>query len=97
MPVLGAQFASIIPHEIQRMKESGLVVYDEPLGRILSSACLGNFSTIGEFLQKSWTKGSIHKKPHAPEKYAQKRLPTIARKSGVNGFLYTNKGETVAG
>jgi hypothetical protein len=30
--VLGLQFASVIPHEIQRMKASGLVVYDEPLG-----------------------------------------------------------------
>jgi hypothetical protein len=30
--VLGLQFASILPHEIQRMKDSGLVVYDEPLG-----------------------------------------------------------------
>jgi hypothetical protein len=30
--VLGAQFASMIPQEIQRMKASGLVVYDEPLG-----------------------------------------------------------------
>jgi hypothetical protein len=30
--VLGVQFASIIPQEIQRMKASGLVVYDEPLG-----------------------------------------------------------------
>ena len=30
--VLGLQFASIIPQEIQRMKASGLVVYDEPLG-----------------------------------------------------------------
>jgi hypothetical protein len=30
--VLGPQFASVIPQEIQRMKESGLVVYDEPLG-----------------------------------------------------------------
>jgi len=30
--VLGAQFASIIPHEIQRMKDNGLLVYDEPLG-----------------------------------------------------------------
>jgi hypothetical protein len=29
--VLGLQFASILPQEIQRMKESGLVVYDEPL------------------------------------------------------------------
>ena len=31
MQVLGVQFASILPQEIQRMKESGLVVYDEPL------------------------------------------------------------------
>ena len=30
--VLGLQFASMIPQEIQRMKDSGLVVYDEPLG-----------------------------------------------------------------
>src|SRR2546428_10867517 len=30
--VLGLQFASMIPQEIQRMKASGLVVYDEPLG-----------------------------------------------------------------
>jgi len=30
--VLGLQFASMIPQEIQRMKVSGLVVYDEPLG-----------------------------------------------------------------
>ena len=30
--VLGLQFASILPQEIQRMKVSGLVVYDEPLG-----------------------------------------------------------------
>ena len=30
--MLGLQFASVIPHEIQRMKASGLVVYDEPLG-----------------------------------------------------------------
>jgi hypothetical protein len=30
--ILGAGFASLIPHEIQRMKEIGLVVYDEPLG-----------------------------------------------------------------
>ena len=30
--VLGLQFASILPHEIQRMKASGLVVYEEPLG-----------------------------------------------------------------
>ena len=29
--VLGLQFASILPQEIQRMKDSGLVVYDEPL------------------------------------------------------------------
>ncbi len=32
MQVLGLQFASVIPLEIQRMKASGLVVYDEPLG-----------------------------------------------------------------
>ena len=32
MQVLGLQFASILPQEIQRMKASGLVVYDEPLG-----------------------------------------------------------------
>src|SRR5262249_20531765 len=30
--VLGVQFASVLPQEIQRMKDSGLVVYDEPLG-----------------------------------------------------------------
>jgi hypothetical protein len=30
--VLGVQFASILPYEIQRMKASGVVVYDEPLG-----------------------------------------------------------------
>jgi len=30
--VLGGQFASILPQEIQRMKDSGLVVSDEPLG-----------------------------------------------------------------
>ena len=30
--VLGLQFASILPQEIQRMKDSGLVVYAEPLG-----------------------------------------------------------------
>ena len=30
--VLGLQFASILPHEIQRMKAGGMVVYDEPLG-----------------------------------------------------------------
>ena len=30
--VLRPQFASIIPQEIQRMKDSGLVIYDEPLG-----------------------------------------------------------------
>jgi len=29
--VLGVQFASILPQEIQRMKASGLVVYEEPL------------------------------------------------------------------
>jgi hypothetical protein len=32
MQVLGVQFASILPQEIRRMKASGLVVYDEPLG-----------------------------------------------------------------
>jgi hypothetical protein len=32
MQVLGVQFASILPQEIQRMKASGLVVYEEPLG-----------------------------------------------------------------
>jgi hypothetical protein len=32
LQVLGLQFASILPQELQRMKESGLVVYDEPLG-----------------------------------------------------------------
>ena len=30
--VLGVQFASVLPQEIQRMQASGLVVYDEPLG-----------------------------------------------------------------
>ena len=30
--ILGLQFASILPQEIQRMKDSGLVVYEEPLG-----------------------------------------------------------------
>ena len=32
MQVLGLQFASILPQEIQRMKHSGVVVYEEPLG-----------------------------------------------------------------
>ena len=32
MQVLGLQFASMLPQEIQRMKDSGLVVYEEPLG-----------------------------------------------------------------
>jgi hypothetical protein len=32
LQVLGLQFASILPQEIQRMKASGLVVYEEPLG-----------------------------------------------------------------
>ena len=32
LQVLGLQFASILPQEIRRMKASGLVVYDEPLG-----------------------------------------------------------------
>jgi len=31
MRLLGPGFTSIIPYEIQRMKENGLVVYDEPL------------------------------------------------------------------
>jgi hypothetical protein len=30
--LLGVQFASILPQEIERMKASGLVVYEEPLG-----------------------------------------------------------------
>jgi len=30
--ILGAGFASLIPYEIQRMKETGLIIYDEPLG-----------------------------------------------------------------
>ena len=30
--VLGVQFAPILPQEIQRMKDRGFVVYDEPLG-----------------------------------------------------------------
>jgi len=30
--ILGPGLASLIPYEIQRMKETGLVVYDEPLG-----------------------------------------------------------------
>lgn len=30
--ILGLDFESLIPHEIQRMKEIGLVVYEEPLG-----------------------------------------------------------------
>jgi hypothetical protein len=30
--VLGVQFASLLPYEIQRMKASGLVMYEEPLG-----------------------------------------------------------------
>jgi hypothetical protein len=32
MQVLGLQFASILPQEIQRMKDSGLVLYEELLG-----------------------------------------------------------------
>jgi hypothetical protein len=32
MQVLGLEFASILPQEIRRMKASGLVVYEEPLG-----------------------------------------------------------------
>jgi hypothetical protein len=30
--VIGVQFASVLPQELQRMKDSGVVVYDEPLG-----------------------------------------------------------------
>lgn len=30
--ILGPGFASLVPYEIQRMKETGLIVYDEPLG-----------------------------------------------------------------
>ena len=30
--VLGLQCASVLPQEIQRMKTSGVVVYEEPLG-----------------------------------------------------------------
>jgi hypothetical protein len=30
--VLGVQFASVLPQEIQRMKASGVVVSEEPLG-----------------------------------------------------------------
>ena len=30
--VLGLQFASVLPQEIQRMKDSGLMMYEEPLG-----------------------------------------------------------------
>jgi hypothetical protein len=30
--ILAPGFASLLPYEIQRMKETGLVVYDEPLG-----------------------------------------------------------------
>lgn len=32
LQVLGSNFVSVIPQEIQRMKDTGLVVYDEPLG-----------------------------------------------------------------
>lgn len=32
MQVLGPSFASFIPDEIKRMKDTGLIVYDEPLG-----------------------------------------------------------------
>ena len=32
MQVFGLQFASILPQDVQRMKASGLMVYDEPLG-----------------------------------------------------------------
>jgi len=30
--VLGVQFASVLPQEIERMKANGVVVYEEPLG-----------------------------------------------------------------
>jgi hypothetical protein len=30
--ILEPGFASLLPYEVQRMKETGLVVYDEPLG-----------------------------------------------------------------
>ena len=30
--ILGPGFASLIPYEIQRMKATGLISYDEPLG-----------------------------------------------------------------
>jgi hypothetical protein len=30
--LLGVQFASVLPQEIQRMKARGLVIYEEPLG-----------------------------------------------------------------
>jgi len=30
--ILGPGFASLIPYELHRMKETGLIVYDEPLG-----------------------------------------------------------------
>ena len=30
--ILGPGFASLIPYEIQHMKETGLIMYDEPLG-----------------------------------------------------------------
>jgi hypothetical protein len=32
MCILGPGFASLLPYEIRRMKEIGLVVYEEPLG-----------------------------------------------------------------
>lgn len=32
LQVLGPGFASLVPYEIQRMKATGLVIYDEPLG-----------------------------------------------------------------
>ena len=32
MHILGPGFASLLPYEIQRMKETGLVIYEEPLG-----------------------------------------------------------------
>jgi hypothetical protein len=32
LPMLVPGFASLVPYELQRMKEAGLVSYDEPLG-----------------------------------------------------------------
>ena len=32
LPILDPGFAALLPYEIQRMKATGLVIYDEPLG-----------------------------------------------------------------